>query len=238
MVRGHTHQHATDQHQDTTDNVPRLEVAELCHQMTTGKYRRTEHHDQWEKPHCCGYGAVAARKLEVQRNVVDGDEPRSIDGGCTAKQKNSVPVAEEMRREDASCGAGEDGVGLLDAKEDEERKRDDKEGHNLPAVPRVQCATEVDGQNEGCDSADGEDRAGEVELAEQSCGFAPCAGLEGRDVEEVDRGKKARDAEIDVKGPAPCGGGLYKGTADDGAKNSADAPDETDEAKVSGTLAI
>lgn len=116
--------------------------------MTVGQNGDTENDDVWQQTNSSLDGAITARKLEVKRNVVDGDEAGAVTGRGADEQQHCVPVSHEMAAEQAGRCRREDGVGLLESKGDEQDTGDDKESDDLTTVPSVESATKVDAHNE------------------------------------------------------------------------------------------
>lgn len=115
-----TEQDTTDQSQDTTEDIPRLKVAEAGHKMSIGENSGTEREDQWQEAHSSLDRIVTPCKLEVQGYVVDGNESGSVNSRGANKEEDCIEIAQELAREDASADAGEDCHALLDAKHDKQ----------------------------------------------------------------------------------------------------------------------
>ena len=62
---GLTEQNATDQRDNATSNVPRLEVIESRNQMSAGEGHSRQAEDKWQKTHRCHDCVVTSRELEV-----------------------------------------------------------------------------------------------------------------------------------------------------------------------------
>lgn len=114
------HKNTTDQCKNTAEDIPRLEVAQLSHEMTVGQNSCTEHDDERQQPNSGLNSTVTPSELEVERSVVNGDEAGRVYCRCASEQHNSVVVAEEVAREETVGQSGKHGEALLQTKDDEE----------------------------------------------------------------------------------------------------------------------
>ena len=87
-------------------------------EMAVEQDEDTEDTDERQKSDTGFNGVVSLGELEVQRDVVDGNEAGRVDSRGHHVQKHCVVVSHEVTRENASLHGGEDGVGLLDGKGD------------------------------------------------------------------------------------------------------------------------
>ena len=198
----------------------------------------TQDKNEREQPHSGSHGAVAPGELKVQRHVVDRDKPRRVDSCRAAEKEDGIPVPHELHGEDASRHARKDGICLLNAKEDEERKGDNEERDDLPAAPVIQCADEIGGHDQGCDGSNAQDGAENIKFPHQGQGVSTLARLKRRNPQEINRGEQAGHAQVDVKRPSPRGRRLDEGAADDGSQHRADTPDQAHKAQIAWSLAV
>lgn len=88
--------------------------------MPIGQNRSAEDDDERKQADGRADGVIPPGELEVERDVVDGDEPCRVDGRRADVQEDGVEVPQELTGEEPVAGVGEDGHALLDAEEDEE----------------------------------------------------------------------------------------------------------------------
>lgn len=161
---------------------------------------------------------VRLHELEVERDEVDGDEGVCGGGGDLGEEDGHFFVGDVVDGEDAAGDCREDGKGLLEGEEDEEHAGEDEQRDYGCAVPGKEDAAEGDGHDTGDEGADLEQGAKIVDFAAAGEKGGAGAGVAGGEVEEIDGGEEASDAEVNVEGPAPGGAAVGEGTADDRAK--------------------
>ena len=137
------------------DRVPRHIVPQLRHQRPTDQNCTTKQHNIRQQPNRSLNSRIAPRKLEVNRNIRDGDKARRIGRRHSNEQQNSLLILEVVEREHDILVFCQEVEFLLDAEEDEEDARDDEEGYDGAGGPGVDYAAEIDAEDEGDDSADG-----------------------------------------------------------------------------------
>lgn len=143
-----TQRHISSQRQYSPNQVPRLVVTELTHQVPIGYDCRAEKNDEWKQTHRRVKSRISSSELKVHRDVINGQETGCIAAGRGDEKQIGLFDFEQMYRKHAVRGCREPGKPLLNCECNKEDPGDDEERNNLAAVPIVQSPPEVDCHDE------------------------------------------------------------------------------------------
>lgn len=192
------HEGGADDVEDAGDDVPGEVVARHAHDDAIGDAGDDQENDVGEEADAGFEGGVRVHELEEEWDEIDRDESGGARGSGFGEEDEHDLSFQELDREDASLGGGQEGQRLLEAEEDEENSRTDEEADNAAAVPRVDGAAKVDSHYAGNEGAGDEDCADVVDFSYAVFQWHTRAGIVARDEEEKDGGKERSDAKIDI----------------------------------------
>lgn len=172
-------------------------------------------------------------RLEVNRNVVDGEE----EGTCKDKGKSAHDgdgaVLDEVTRDHRSLTLVPAGKDPGSHDEDEADKETDDNG----GVPSVGLATVLDSEDVGDGGAHHEDDADGVHLSDllKERSLLGDGGAGSLEEEEDDTGRDTSDGKVDVEAPSPRDV-VGEGTAQERADDTSNTISGTDDTSKGGSL--
>ena len=146
---GLTQKNGTDQRQSVAGNVPRLIVPKFGHKSSVDEDCCAQKEYEREKSDTRVQCGIPLGKLEIQGNVVNGDEASRVRSRSKYKQQYGLLVLDELNREHSILDSGEQGENLLKREEDNKHGCNNKEGNDLAAAPGVERPAEADGHDDG-----------------------------------------------------------------------------------------
>lgn len=194
------HERTADESEYAREDEPGHVVSELGHGSAVEQDEKNEEEDEGQETDGGLQRGVAARELEVDRDVVYWDEDGSAATGGEDVEKDHAAGVKEECREDAVGFGGERGPGLGEDEGDEGHAEEDEADDGLVAVPEPGGAAEGEGQEKRGVGGGVEEDAEPVEGFELLQAGDVGLGLEALNEEEVDWAKEGADDEINVEG--------------------------------------
>lgn len=143
-----------------------------------------------------------------------------------------------MHGEQAVCPRRAKVEDLLQDKQDSQGASCHKQADALAFIPAPEDTAKVHGHNQAEHGANRQHRAYVIDLCQTLEQGSSGLRLEIGQQDDVDGANDGADKQIQVESPSPSGLALTEGTSHDRAQNSANAPNETRQTEILGTLCV
>ena len=143
------HERAADQHEDAAAGVDGHVVADFREQGAREHVGADGDEDKGEQAHRGHEGGVVLDELEIDGDVVDGDEEARDGCGGAEVEEDLRAGAEQVVREHAVVGCGENVEILLESEGRQEDPKDDEEDDGAGIFPRPCAASKGQNHREG-----------------------------------------------------------------------------------------